>query len=607
MRIDTKDPRALWGLYDEGNGYNSRINLYHTVETNEAFYAGDQWRGLNAPDIDKPIVNIIRQPINYMAAMIVSDDVAIDLEPCFPSSEDERYLAAVLTELERVREQCDFETINRDAVRNAAVDGDMCLYHYWDESVKTGQDADGDVRVHLVENTNCIFGNPACGDPQRQPYIIIVMRDYIEDVIDEAIANGMSESEARDTIKPDSGESFADENFDKLVTKILTFYRKDGTIHAVISTANAIIREEWDTGLTLYPVAWFSWQRSRNSYHGVSIVTELVPTQIYVNKMVSNYLRCTSMYAWPKIIYNRAMFPNGWNNRIGANVEVNGNPNDAYAAIFPGTGASQDVANVLDWIINRAKEASGANDAALGQMKSDNTSAIIAMQEANTVPLDLVQRGFYSFQEQSVRIILDMLRAYAGTRYIALSDDEVAQQEQMDALTPITDAYDGGGMEYGAQGVEELGNMAASLPDELSSPVIDSADSIGTDMDIANAPEGTKPVDFSKLGDMAWQLKVSVGAGSYFSEALRNTTLSNLVQMGLMDAIDYYKRIPEKYVPNKQEIIDKLEEQQAMNPQMGAGGYGGEDLTAEDGTPDIGDSMPIKQAKNYIQGMRPMV
>ena len=604
MRLNSTDPNELWKHYAEGSQYNSQINLYRTVEVNEQFYAGDQWHGLNAPNIDKPIINVIRQPINYMAATIVSDDVVIDLTPCLPSAEDERYLDAVKSEVERVREQIDMETISRDSVRNAAIDADACLFLYWDGRVKTGQKMDGDVRAHLVDNTNVIFGNPTERDPQRQPFIQIVMRDYIEDVIDEAVENGMSEERAREIIKPDE-EDYAVSNriFDKLVTKLMTFFKKDGTVHCIISTRRAIIRKDWDTGLTLFPVAWFNWQRSRNSYHGVSIVTEMVPTQIYINKMVANYLRCTALYAWPKIVYNKAQFPNGWNNQIGANIAVNGNPNDAYAAIFPGTGATMDVTNALDWIMGRLKEASGANDASLGQINSDNTSAIIAAQEANTVPLDLVQRGFYAYQEQIVRIIIDLLRANAGTRYIALSDEELAQQQAQEI--PMTDTYDDMGMGYDVDGGMDMMGAMPQLPDEISSPVVDSADSIGTPMDIANAPEGTKPIDFSRLGDIAWNLKVSVGAGSYFSEAIRSTTLSNLVQMGLMDALQYYKRIPDKYVPNKQEIIDELTEQQAYQQQMPMDGMGGA-YPPEEGDPEIGDSMPIQQAKNYIQGMRPM-
>lgn len=601
MRIDTKDPRELWQLYEEGRGYKSYIHLFRTVDINERFYAGEQWYGLNAPDIDKPIANIIRQPVNYMAATIAQGGIAIDIAPSLPSAEDERFLDSVKAEVERVLEQCDGDTLNREAIRNAAVDGDACVYLYWDSTVKTGQQADGDIRMQTVENTRVIFGNPTCHDPQRQPYIQIVMRDYIEDVIDEAVANGMSESRARDEIRADGDYDGSNSGFDKLVTKLLTFYRKDGTIHAVISTERTIIREEWDTELTLYPIAWFSWQRSRSSYHGVSIVTELVPTQIAVNKMLAAYLRCTMLYAWPKVIYNAAIFPHGWDNRIGANIKVNGNPNDAYAAMLPGTGATMDVTNALDWIMARAKEASGANDASLGQINSDNTSAIIAAQEANTIPLDVVQRSFYAFFEQIIRIVIDMLAAYAGVRYVPLTDDEIAQQQAQQM--PMTDTYGDIGGDYYAEDGGEMMTAAPQMPDKLYSPVLDSAASIGTPMDIANAPDQTKVVDFSRLRDMAWNLTVSVGTGSYFSEAIRNTTLSNLLQMGVIDELQYFERVDDKFVPNKQGIIDALKEQQAaMPPDMGGGA-----VVPEAGDPDaIADPGSVQAAKNYIQGLRPM-
>lgn len=606
MRIDTKDPRVLWQMYERGRGYNEEINLYNKVDTNEAFYAGDQWKGLDCPNIDKPVINQIRQPINYMVATIVSDDVSISLSPSLPSAEDERYLDAVVTEVERIREQLNMQTVNRESVRNAAVDGDACLYLYWDSDIKTGQPVNGDIRCQLIENINCVFGNPFDREIQRQPFIQIVMRDYKEDVIDEAVENGMSETEARELIKPDAdgnqGESATDND---LVTKLITFYKRDGRIYAVISTEKAIIRKEWDTDLTLYPVAWFNWQRARRSYHGTSIVTEMIPTQIYVNKLAAFYLRCTSMYAWPKIIYNRAKFPKGWDSRVGVNVEVDGNPNDAYAAIFPGAGATADVTNTLEWLKSNLKESSGANDAALGQMKSDNTSAIIAMQEANTVPLDLQRQGYYDYQEQITRIMLDMLRAYAGTRYVELSDDEKAEQAQIEAAQ-----YQGMGGEYDVSGIADGGiegtlQAAQGMPTELSSPVLDSADSIGTTMDIADAPMDTKPVDFSKLGDMAWQLKVDIGAGSYYSEVIRQRTLDNLMSMGVIDTIEYLERVSDKYIGNKQALIDAIKERNEMMQTDATGGAAvptADEIDQQDQRLD--DSARNKQAKSYIQGLR---
>lgn len=583
MKIITDKPEELWKLYAEGREYKSRLNLFRTVTINERFYAGDQWHGLEAPDIDKPVVNIIRQKINYMAATITRDDVAIDLSPSLPSQEEERYLNCVQNELKRCREQNDMQSLNRDAVRDAGVDGDVCLYHYWDETVKTGQNIDGDVRMHLIENTRCIFGNPTCRDVQRQPYVQIIMRDFVEDVIDEAVAEGMPEDEARDLIRPDADYDETEQMFDKLVTKVMTFYRKEGTVHCVISTAKAIIRDEWDTGLYLYPLAWFSWQRSRNSYHGVSIVTELVPTQIYVNKMVANYLRCTSMYAWPKIIFNGAKIEK-WDSRIGQNIKVMGSPQDAYAAIFPGTGASADVASVLDWIIARTNEASGANDAAMGRVDSDNTSAIIAAQQANTIPLDLVQRAFYAFQEQSIRITLDMLRARAGTRFVEYNEEDYAAAQQ--PLIP------GAGGEQGM------------LPKQLVDPALDS----GSVPDGALPPAGTRQIDFAHLGDIAWQLDVSVGAGSWFSEAIRNQTLSNHVQNGLITRLEYFERVSDDVIPNKQGIIDRIKEEMAaaqqqptdLNDTPPTTGGTATNLAAQTGTPDIGEPGPVGQAKRYI-------
>lgn len=605
MKINASDPRALWDLFSEGQEYKASINLYNTVATNERFYAGDQWHGLNAPDIDKPIVNIIRPAINYMVATIVSDNVAIDITPSIPNDEDERFLDSVKTEVERVREQFDIETLSRNSVRNAAIDADACLYLYWDKSVKTGQRQDGDIRAHLVENTQVLFGNPTCDDPQKQPFIQIAFRDFVEDVREEAIAYGMSEKDAKEKLKADNdSRADAEQKFDKLITKLLTMFKVGDSIHMVISTRNTIIRKEWDSKLTLYPIAWFCWQRSRNSYHGVSIVTEMVPTQIDVNKLIAAYLRCTMLYAWPKIIYNKAIFPNGWDNRIGRNIEVQGNPDDAYAALFPGTGATSDVTNTLDWIMGRVRESSGANDASLGQINSDNTSAIIAAQEANTIPLDFVQRGYFAFHEQIIRIIIDMLAAYAGVRYVALTEAEkkalAAQQ------IPTTNTFTGiPGEDYSADDADPdmLMQQGELMPDRLYSPAIDGAENIGTIADPANAPEGTKAIDFSKLKELAWNLSVTIGTGSYFSEAIRNSTLTNLVTAGLILPIEYFKRIDDKFVPNKQEIIDRLEKQAAMptapspnDPNAGI---------PNDESPMPWDSGSVTNAKNYIMGLRP--
>jgi hypothetical protein len=605
-------PEALWGKYQKGVSYNERINLYRTVEVCENFYAGRQWEEVDAPDIDKPMINIISQPVNYMVATIVSDDVAISLKPCLPSEEDERYLKAVVTEVERVREQIDSQTVNREQARNAAIDGDACLMFDWDSEL-TDAYATGDVVCYDVENTNCLFGNPNERNPQKQPYIIIVMRQYLDDVIDEAVENGMDRDEAREKIKPSSDSNQGEiDGEDTLVTKILTYWRdtKTETIHYIISTERCIIKGDTDLKLKLYPIAWFSWQKSRRSYHGISAVAQSIPNQIALNKLLAAKVRIIMSLGFPKIVYDRTRFPKGWNSRLGQAVEVQGNVEGAYAQVIPGTGSSAEVSETIEVLKSGTREAMGANDAALGQMKSDNTSALIAMQEANTIPLDLVQRSYYNFQEQIIRIILDLLRVNAGTRYIELDDETKEQLAAQDAAmaamqNPETATYDDMGMEYNTEDAEGMDmdaavNAASQLPDKLFSPVTDSADTIGTEVDVGDASEGTMAVDFSKLGDMALRLRVDVGSGAYWSEAISEKTMDNLFAQGALNAIQRVERINPKYLPDKTKLLEEMRAaQEAQEAQAAA--YSDEETVPE----ELNNS--IQKGKQYIEGLRPTV
>lgn len=599
MRFTDRDktPEALWEKYIRGTGYNSQINLYDTVRVCEDFYAGRQWGMVNAPDIDKPMINIIAQPVDYMVATIVSDDVAISLKPCLPSAQDERYLKGVVTEVERVREQINIQTVNREQVRNAAVDGDACVMFDWDADLGAGA-VKGDVVCYDVENTNCLFGNPNERNPQKQPYIQIVMRQYITDVIDEAVENGMDEQEAKTKIKPQADFNQGEiDGETTLVTKLVTYWRdtETETIWYTISTKSCIIKEATDTKLKLYPVAWFSWKRSRRSYHGTSAVAGAVSNQIALNKLLAAKVKMIMSYGWPKIVYDSTRFPDGWDSRLGRNIAVVGNVDGAYAQILPGTGSAAEVSETIDVLKSGTREAMGANDAALGQMRSDNTSALIAMQEANTIPLDLVQRSYYDFQEQIVRIILDLLRVNAGTRYIEIDDEtkeQLALQEQALQATPTEPEFD----EFG-EPVEEPAALPGNLPDELVSPTADNAEFIGTDYDPVNAPEGTMAIDFSKLGDMATQLRVDVGSGAYWSEAISEKTMDNLFAQGAINALQRIERINPKYLPDKTKLIEELKAMQEAQP-----------VTPEGGNPEA--MVPseynndVQNGINYIEGLR---
>jgi len=70
-------------------------------------------------------------------------------------------------------------------------------------------------------------------------------------------------------------------------------------------------------------------------------------------------------------------------------------------------------------------------------------------------------------------------------------------------------------------------------------------------------------VDFSALRRVGLTLRLDVGASSYWSEIAAVQTLDNLLAAGKIDMVDYLERLPEGYIPGKQELLDKLRARRA--------------------------------------------
>ena len=83
------------------------------------------------------------------------------------------------------------------------MDGDGCLYTYWDPDVETGQPSKGAIKTEVLMNTQVLFGNPNSRDVQSQPYIMIERRMLVSEAKKRAIANGVREDDA-DSITADS-------------------------------------------------------------------------------------------------------------------------------------------------------------------------------------------------------------------------------------------------------------------------------------------------------------------------------------------------------------------------------------------------------------------
>lgn len=505
MNHNLLSPERVFRELEKGVAFNHHIDLYETVRANEDFYIGRQWEGVRSNGLPTPVFNFIKRVVMYLVASTATDNVKLSTSP-LPStgklgtSEMEQLCSIVNHQFEALFEQNKVSRQIRAFMRNAAVDGDGCIYTWFDPEAETGQAAKGVIRMEIMENTRVLFGNPNRAEVQMQPYILLTRRECVSDVQRRAQQMGG---------RPDLIRADADENRDRFdamagdkVTLVTRLWKDSstGTIHAMECTRDAIVRPHWDTHMKYYPLVWMSWDTVQNCYHGQAAVTGLIPNQIFVNKAYAMSMISLMTTAYPKIVYDKTRV-GSWNNGVGQAIGVNGGDVSTVAkAIDPAT-ISPQISQFIESAINYTKEFMGATDAALGDVKPDNTSAIIALQKASAVPMELVKQNLFQCLEDLGSIWLDMMRVCYGCRYV-----------QMDA----------------------------------------------------NGVEQTMVFDFSNLEAYPLSLKLDVGGSAYWSEITQMQTLDNLLMAGKIDVVDYLERIPNGYIANQQELIEKLKQRANM-------------------------------------------
>ena len=530
-------PELVSKRYDKGVMFNTQIGLYDTVTENENFFIGKQWEGVEANGLPTPVFNFLKRVTLFQIATISSDNLSMQATPLNSTSryglaDLEQVTDVINKQFAEVFERNKIVTKVREFMRNAAVDGDGATYSWFDPEMETGQEAKGGIVTEIIENTRIIFGNPNERNVQQQPYIIIPMRKQVEYVKNLAEKNGVKKDDI-DSIRADS-EAYGnkmDALTDDRVSMYIYLYRdfETGTIHSYKCTQNVELEEDKDTELKHYPITWMNWDYIQDSYHGQALISQLLPNQKFVNKAFAMAMISLMTTAYPKIVYDKTRIPK-WDSRVGAAIGVNGGDMNSIAKIIDPAQISPQISQFIDLAVNYTQNFMGASDAALGDTRPDNTSAIIALQRASNAPLELVKLNMYESIEDLGRIYLDMMRVYYGTRYV-----------QVKFLSK-----------------QEMNNQP-----------------LGMSIQDTNF---NKPFDFSILNEIPMSLKLDVGASSYWSEITTVQTLDNLLMQGKIELVDYLERIPEGYVSKKQELIDKLQGMQAQmagqqsnSPVMGQG------------------------------------
>ena len=548
-------PRQIQREYEAGKQVKSSLGprgLYEQNKVNERFYVGDQWHGVNC-GTDKPLVreNIIKRIGDYKLAFITSAPLAVNYtadgvpntletkeqthllksrlckaqadgqipasfndELCkrpLRSAEELNLVMSAMSDYFRVTaERVGLDAIKEQALRNAYMFGTGIVYTYWDERERTGLYADrsrkhpiyGDIRCEVLDVENVTFGDPTCDKVQEQPYILISQRKSLAEVRRLMKKNGQKAHLSE--LRPDESPLYEKESPDSqkatLITKLYKEWDNEGKTYRILATqvcGEVTVRRPWDIGVRRYPLSVFCWERRKNCAYGESEITYLIPNQIAINRMVTASVWAVMMMGIPIMVVNGDVVPQKLTNDPGQVVKVFGSGEDVQSAIRyvqPPNFSPKFNENIAALISNTMNQA-GANDALLGNVRPDNTSAIIALREAAAMPLQSLQTRFYGFIE-------DLSRVWA---------------------------------EFW---VMQYGNRALKIEDENGIWYL--------------------PFDGKRYRDVLISVQVDVGASSMWSEMESIQTLDNLFDRGIVNVEQYLSRLPKGIVPNLNGLLREL-------------------------------------------------
>lgn len=516
--------------YEKAYRFKEQIGLYDTVRVNEDFFIGKQWEGVQANGLPTPTFNFLKQVVLFQVSTITSDNLAMQASALpsvspYTSAEIEKITEIINHQYAAIIERNRIVTRLREFLRNAAVDGDGCMYFYFDPEVENGQSVKGEIAAEILENTRVCFGNPNCRDVQAQPYIILSRRELVDDVrhlAKQYIEDGVCEMEDPQAITPDS-EKFQnkyDSYTDDKVTVLTYFYkdRETKTVWCAEATEKGMLRMPYDTGYSLYPLVWLSWDYIHDCYHGQAMITGLIPNQKFINKMFAMVGVSLLTTAFPKVIYDKNRI-RSWNGGVGTAVGVNGNV-DNVAKTIDGATVNPQIAQFMELCINKTRSFLGASDVAMGDSRPDNTSAIIALQRAANTPMEMTKQNMYQCVEDMGHIWRDMMAVKYGERKVEVS-------------------------------------MSMDKPGQQP---------LGMDM-----PPKTFQVDFdfARLKEFPIAIKQDVGASSYWSEMANMQTLDNLLMNHHITLKQYLDRLPSGYISKKQELIQDIEALAGGTPPTG--------------------------------------
>ena len=421
MDLEELQETEIWELYEKGRSYNRMKNVYVDTDRNYRMYNGNQWDGLKIAGIEPIQLNIIKPIVKYKVG-VINNNLYL---PVYSSenfdNKEFKEVAKKTCELlnklaNKVWERDSMDMKVRAISKHAAINDECPIYITYNEEV--------DLPTHEILSKNDIYyGNENDSDIQSQPYILIKQRKPLINVIEMARQEGVSAENMRFILSDeDCGEEAgedAKQEVDKMCTIITKLYKKDGTVHFSQATQYCDVKEDKDTGLSLYPIAHMIWEEKEGYARGEGEVRYLIPNQLEINKTIMRRLISAKATAYPQKIADvtKIQNPNALN-QVGSTIKVNGMQVDDVKKLVGTINPSQmssDVEKVMNELITTTRELAGAGDIATGDINPESASgkAILAVQQASQMPNAEQTLALKTTIENLARIWLDMWKTYA--------------------------------------------------------------------------------------------------------------------------------------------------------------------------------------------------
>ena len=412
----------VWNLYSQAQMYARQTNIYESTDKNFRMYNGDQWAGLKLKGIEPVQLNFIKPIINYKVGAISQNLWAIHYSaenidiPEFV--ETARKTCELLNKkAAKIWEATYMDYMVRQICKIAAINGECPIYVNYNESKNMPE-------IEVLNKTDIYFGNENHSDIQKQPYILLKKRMPVSLAKVLAEENGANKQEIQyilgdqETFE-EAGDS-AKEEKDNMVTVVWKLWKENKNVYMSIATRYCNIKENENTGLSLYPVTHMIWEEKQGSARGSGEITVgLIANQIEVNKTLMRRALVAKNTAYPQKVVNIDKIQNpSALNEVGGIIKVSGigvqNVQDAFTNINPAQ-MSSDVERLQQDLIQTSRELASASQAASGDVDAEEASgrAILAVQQASQQPL-VEQLGMIKKTiEDIARIELDMLKTYS--------------------------------------------------------------------------------------------------------------------------------------------------------------------------------------------------